>query len=155
MRGMLRARRRGLFRREYDIESDAGPLTTLAGARREGCEFTLDGAGYRIERETRKRFTLHGPGDRVATAERNTGREWAVQAASGSLKLVKPSMWRSVWEVHQNGSARGSVNREGAFSRTVVADVPADVPSPVAVLTLYVALVNYEREANAAAAASS
>lgn len=152
MRGMLRARRRGLFRRDYEIESDHGPLTTLAGARREGCEFTLDGIGYYIERETRKRFHLHGPDGRIATADRETRREWRVNATTGNLTLVKPSMWRSGWEVHQHGSARGTIRHEGMFSRVFVADVPSD---PVGLFALYVILVNFERDSNAAAAAAS
>ena len=143
-----------MFRREYDLESDSGPVTTLTGARREGCEFTLDDDAYRVERDGRKRFTLHGPGGRVATAERDTRRQWTVKAQSGNVTLVKPSMWRAAWEIHQRGSARGSIRHEGVFSRTFVADVPSDVPMPVRVFALYVVVVNQEREANAAAAAS-
>lgn len=149
---MLRARRRGWFRREYDIQSDRGPLTTVTGARREGCAFTLDGAEYRVERDGRKRFVLHGPDGRTATADRETGREWMVRAQSGNVKLVKPSMWRSGWEIHQRGSARGTVRHEGMFNRSFVADVPADVPTPVGVFALYVMLVHFERQNNAAAA---
>ncbi|MBB4911439.1 hypothetical protein [Actinophytocola algeriensis] len=148
---MLRARRRGVFRRDYEIESDGGPVTTLAGARREGCAYALDSAEYRVERDGRKRFVLHGPGGRVATAERMTRREWAVRAQTGNVQLVKPSMWRSGWEIHQRGSARGTIRHDGVFSRSFAADLPSDVPLPVRVFALYVVLVNYEREANAAA----
>jgi hypothetical protein len=149
---MLRARRRGVFRREYDIESDGGPVTTLAGLRREGCAYTLGGAEYRVERDGRKRFLLHGPDGRAATAERATGREWTVRAESGNVKLVRPSLWRSVWEIHQRGSARGTIRHEGVFSRSFVADMPSDVPMPVRVFALYVLLVHFERQNNAAAA---
>lgn len=140
-----------MFRREYDLESDGGPVTTLTGLRREGCAYTLDGAEYRVERDGRKRFLLHGPGGRTATAERATGREWTVRAESGNVKLVKPSMWRSAWEVHQRGSARGTIRHDGVFSRSFVADMPSDVPMPVRVFALYVLLVHFERQ-NAAAA---
>ena len=141
-----------MFRREYEIESDGGPVTTVAGARREGCVFTLDGAEYRVERDGRRRFVLHGPGGRAATAERATGREWTVQAQSGNVKLVKPSLWRSGWEIHQRGSARGTIRHDGVFSRSFVADMPSDVPMPVRVFALYVLLVHFERQNNAAAA---
>lgn len=141
-----------MFRREYDLESDGGPVTTLTGLRREGCAYTLDGAEYRVERDGRKRFLLHGPGGRTATAERATGREWTVRAESGNVKLVKPSMWRSAWEVHQRGSARGTIRHDGVFSRSFVADMPSDVPMPVRVFALYVLLVHFERQNNAAAA---
>jgi hypothetical protein len=152
MSGMLRARRRGFFRREYEITSDDVVVTTVDGTRRDGCVFTVDGAGYRVERDTRRRFVLHGPDRRVATADRATGREWTVSANTGNLKLIRPSLWRSGWEIHQRGSARGTIAHEGMFGRTFAADVPAELPLPVAVFAFYVVLVHFERAANAAAA---
>lgn len=152
MSAMLRARRRGFFRREYEITSDDTPVTTLGGARREGCVFTLDGVEYRVERDTRRRFVLHGPDRRVAAADRVTGREWTVTAPTGNLKLIRPSLFRSSWEIHQRGSARGTIGHEGMFGRAFAADVPADVPLPVSVFAFYVILVHFERAANAAAA---
>lgn len=152
MSAMLRARRRGFFRREYEITSDDTPVTTVGSARREGCVFTLDGVEYRVERDTRRRFVLHGPDGRVAAADRVTGREWTVTAPTGNLKLIRPSLWRSGWEIHQRGSARGTIGHEGAFGRTFAADVPSDVPLPVSVFAFYVILVHFERAANAAAA---
>ena len=107
--GMLRARRRGFFKRVYEISSDGAAATSLQGGRREGCEFSLSGTGFRIERDGRKRFLLLGPDGRLATAERQTGREWAVRAATGNLTLVKPSIWRSGWEVQQRGSRKGEI----------------------------------------------
>ena len=149
---MLRAQRRGVFKREYEIHSAGQLVTELTGTRREGCEFSLSGTGYRIERDGRKRFLLHGPDGRVAVADRQSGRKWAVQAASGNLSLVKPSVWRSGWEVQRGGVSRGDIRHEGVFKRTYAADVPEDVPLPVAVFTLYVVLVIFERQAAAAAA---
>lgn len=148
---MLRARRRGMFRREYEISSAGEVVTSLLGGRRESCEFSLSGTDFRIERDGRRRFLLHGPDGRVATAERRTGREWAIQAATGNLKLVKPSIWRSGWEVRQRGASKGEIRHDGPFKSTYTADVPDDVPSQVAVFALYVILVIFERAAAAAA----
>jgi hypothetical protein len=152
---MLRAQRRGVFKREYEIYSAGQLVTELTGRRREGCEFFLSGTGYRIERDGRKRFVLHGPEGRLSTAERQTGREWAVRTETGNLTLVKPSIWRSGWEVQRGGVPQGDIRPDGAFKRTYTADVPEDVPLPVAVFALYVVLVILERQAAAAAAASS
>jgi hypothetical protein len=149
---MLRARRRGFFKRVYEISSDGAAATSLQGGRREGCEFSLSGTYFRIERDGRKRFLLHGPDGRLATAERQTGREWAVRAATGNLTLVKPSIWRSGWEVQQRGSRKGEIRSDGAFKSTYSAGIPADVPQPVAVFAFYVVLVIFERAAAAAAA---
>jgi hypothetical protein len=149
---MLRARRRGFFKREYDLSSADEMITSLTGGRRESCVFSLSGTEYRIERDSRKRFLLHGPDGRLATAERETGREWSIRADTGNLKLVKPSMWRSGWEVQQRGASKGDIRQEGAFKQTFTADVPADVPLPVAVFAFYVILVLFERSAAAASA---
>jgi hypothetical protein len=150
---MLRARRRGLVKRVYEVTADDAPLTEVTGERREGCVFSLHDAEYRVERIDRKRFRLLGPDGQVATAERNTGREWAIQATTGNLKLVKPSMWRSSWDIQQRGTRKGEIRHAGAFKKTYSADVPQDVPLPVAVFTLYVGLVIFERAAAAAASA--
>lgn len=149
---MLRARRRGFFKRVYEISSNDEAATALLTGRRESCEFSLSGTGFRIERDGRKRFLLHGPDGTTATAEQQTGREWTVRAATGNLKLVRPSIWRSGWEVQQRGSRKGEIRHDGAFRSTYTADIPADVPLPVAVFALYVILVVYQRAAAAAAA---
>lgn len=151
---MLRARRRGIFKREYDVFAEGEQVTSLVGGRRESCEFSLAGNGYRVEKIDRRRFRLTGPQGQEAVAERQTSREWRIHAKSGNLTLVKPSMWRSGWEVHQRGTARGEIRHDGAFKRTYSAGVPADVPLPVGVFALYVVLVIFERQAAAAAASS-
>lgn len=151
---MLRARRRGFFKREYDVFAEGEQVTSLVGGRRESCEFSLAGNGYRIERMDRRRFRLTGPNGQEAVAERESSREWRIRARSENLTLVKPSFWRSGWEIRQRGTTRGEIRQEGAFTKTYSAGVPADVPLPVGVFTLYVMLVVFERQASAAAAAA-
>jgi hypothetical protein len=150
---MLRAQRRGFLKREYEVSADGRPVTVLAGARREGCEFSLSGTGFGIERDGRKRFVLHGPDGQMAVAERQSGREWQVKAASGNLTLAKPSVWRSGWEIQ--GTTVGAIRHERGFRHTYSADVPADVPLPIGVFVFYVVLVIFERQAAAAASASA
>jgi hypothetical protein len=152
---MLRARRRGIVKREYDIFSEGEQVTSLVGWRRESCEFSLAGKEYRIERQGRRQFRLVGPAGQEAVAERQTAREWRIHAGTGNLTLAKPSMWRSGWEIRQRGTTRGEIRHDGAFKRTYSAGVPADVPLPVGVFALYVVLVIFERQAAAAAAAGS
>lgn len=143
-----------MFTREYDVTTDGGPVTVLTGGRRESCVFDLDGVEHRITREARRRFVLHGPAGRLAVAEMESGRRWRVSAQTGNVQLVRPSLWRSTWELHQRGSARGTFRPEGAFRRTVVAQLPTDLPLPVALFAFYVVLMIYQRQAAAAAAGS-
>lgn len=152
MRVMLRATRRGFFKRAYDLTEDDGAVIELAGQRREGCEFTLTDQRLRIERERGKRFLLTGPHGRVAVADRENGRRWVITTSAGTLTLVRPSFWRSAWELHQGGRPLGRIEHDGAFKSSSHADLPADVPLPVRVFAFYVVLIVWER-ANAAASA--
>lgn len=154
MRGMLNARKRGIFKRGYDVVADGKPLTALISGRREACEFALAGVRYRIERDGRKRFVLTGPDGRAATAAQETRRSWSITAATGDAQLVRPSRWWPTWEVHQRGSQRGIIRRL-AFTRSYVADLAPDLPLPVQVFAFYVVLMIFERAARAAAAAGS
>lgn len=149
---MLWARRQGLFSRHYDVTAENAPVTTLTRGSRESCEFTLSEAAYRIERDTRRRFELHGPEGRIAVAEQETGRRWRVSAPSGNLQLVRPSLFRTAWEVHQRGSSRGEIRGRGFWGMNVSAEVPGDVPLPVALFALYVILMIFGRQAAASAA---
>jgi hypothetical protein len=149
---MLRARRRGFFKRGYEVEVAGGAPIEVSGGRREACTFELAGVGYRIERDGRKRFVLSGPAGTIATADRETGRQWAIKAQSGNAKLVRPSFWRFGWELHQRGSARGTIEHDGIFSSWYTAKLPEDVELPVRLLAFYVVLVLAERDQAAAAA---
>lgn len=144
-----------MFKRGYEVEVAGGPPIEISRARREACTFDVAGASYRIERDGRKRFVLAGPPGMGATADRETGRQWSITAQSGDAKLVRPSIWRSGWALHQRGSAQGTIRHDGAFSRWYTADLPTDLPLPVRVFAFYVVLVLFERAASAAAAAGS
>jgi hypothetical protein len=155
MRFMLRVSRRGLFRYQYDLTEDDRPVTQFTGFRREGCEFTLAGETLRVGRERSRRFVLDGPGGRIATADRESGRRWTITTPASRFELVRPSVWRSAWEMHHGGRAVGRIEQDrGFFVRTSHADLPADLPLPVRVFAFYVVLILWER-ANAAAAAGA
>lgn len=143
-----------MFKRSYEIAQDGRPVTELAGIRRESCEFVLGGVPYSVVRDGRKRFTLSGPDGRMADAVRDTSRRWAVTTAEGGLELVKPSFWRSGWEVRRGGAA-GAIEHEGVFTRSFTAEVPAGVSLPVQVFVLYVVLMILERQQQAAASAGA
>lgn len=153
---MLRASRHGFFRRRYGLTEDDRPVTELADFRRENCDFTVAGTTLRVSRERGKRFVLDGPDGRIASADRETGRRWSITTGTGRLQLVRPSVWRSAWELHRGGQAVGRVEHDpGLFTRSSHADLPADLPMPVRVFAYYVVLMLWERAAAAAAAASS
>ena len=145
-----------MFKHRYDITEDDRPVTLLANFRREGCEFTVDGQQVQVKRERGKRFVLSGPKGRIATAERESGKRWVITTGAGRLELVRPSTWRSAWELHQGGRALGRIERDkGIFSRSSHADLPPEVPLPVRVFAFYVVLILWERASAAAATAGA
>lgn len=151
---MLQAQKRGFFKRSYELTERGSRVADLADIKREGCEFTVGGHSYRIQRERSKRFLLNGPGGEEAVAERDGGRRWRISSSAGSFELVKPSMWRSHWELQVNGQAVGRIEHAGGFGRLSKAELPAEVPRALQVFVYYVVLMVWEREASAAAAAS-
>jgi hypothetical protein len=149
---MLQARKRGFFKRSYELTERGSRVADLADIKREGCDITVDGHSYRIHRERSKRFVLNGPGGQAAVAERDGGRRWRISSPAGSFELVKPSMWRSPWELQANGQTVGRIEHDGGFGRLSKAELPAEMPRALRVFVFYVVLMTWEREATAAAA---
>jgi hypothetical protein len=141
-----------MFKRVYDLDEDGRSLGELRQLRREGAQFTADGEQLVIRRERSKRFLLDGPRGSGVTAERETHRRWVLTTPNERLELVRPSIWRSPWELHRGGVPVGRIEPQGWFGKTSHADLPADLPLAVRVFVYYVVLVQWER-ANAAAAA--
>jgi len=152
---MLEAQKRGFFKRSYELTERGSRVADLADIKREGCDFTVGGHSYRIRRERSKRFFLDGPGGEAAVAERDGGRRWRISSPAGSFELVKPSMWRSPWELQANGRAVGRIEHAGGFGRLSKAELPAEIPRELQVFVFYVVLMTWEREASAAAAGAS
>lgn len=160
---MLETVRRGLVRGRYEITEDGHPLAELTGTRSEGCEFTLVGRPYVVERPRRKQFVLNEAGTTLATAEHQRGKRWTLRIGGGSgdpreLTLTRPSWWRSRWDLVDHGAdatVLGSFRRVGPFGRRMVADVPATLGHPVRLFAFYVVIALWQREQAAAASASS
>jgi hypothetical protein len=149
---MLQAQRRGFFKRSYELTERGSRLTDLADIKRESCDFTVGGRSYRIHRERSKRFVLNGPGGETAVAERDGGRRWRISSPAGSFELVRPSLWRSAWELHIDMRVAGRIEHDGGFGRSSKAELPGEMPKALQVFAFYVVLMEWERAANAAAA---
>lgn len=150
---MLRSRRRGLFRRSYEVSEDGVPVATLTGTRREGCTFHVEGAEYLVSRKGYRSFRLLGPAGEVASAERTSGRMWTVRSLTDELELVRASLWRESWELRRFGELVGTLRKDGAFKRTSTVDLSRDLPLPLRLFVLYVVETLWERSSAASAGA--
>lgn len=151
MPDMLRATRRKVFRFGYDLTEDDGRSYDPFNPRREVCDFTAAGERLRAEREGNKRFVLTGPRGVMATADRESGRRWLIATTDGHVTLVKPSIWREGWELHDGERVLGGFRRDGVFSMNAHSDVVAEVPAALRVFAFHVVLVLWARAAAAAA----
>jgi hypothetical protein len=149
--GMLQATRRGVFRHSYDIAYEGRPIATLAGARREGYTFELDGQAFQVTRKGYKGFSFTGSqAGEVARADRVNGRTWTLHSMYGPLELVRTSFWKETWELRRNGQPAGTLRKDGAFKRTFTADLPEDLPLPLRLFILCVVETLWERSRHAA-----
>ncbi|GAB3446826.1 hypothetical protein [Actinophytocola sediminis] len=152
---MLLASKYGVFKHRYELSEDDQPVTELANFRRESCEFTIDGEALRVSRERSKRFVFEGPRGRIASADRESSNRWAITTSTGKYELVRPSYWRSAWELRHGDRSVGRIEPgKGLFNRTSQADLSADLPIAVRVFAFYVVLIQWQRAAAAAASQS-
>jgi hypothetical protein len=134
---MLRATRRG-FRKPTFAVSEAGHrVATLGGPDPRGRRFVVAGQRFRVFHEGPTRVTLTGPAGYVATADGGRDRlAWTVSSAAGRWEFVRA--WDSAWELRSGGHPVGAVEQDGATAAR--ADLPGDVPLPLRVFFLYLAL---------------
>lgn len=149
---MLRSTRRGFFRHSYEISEDGRPAAVLAGARREGATFSVEGGEYRVVRNGYKAFTLTGPDGEVAKAERVGGRTWTISSLYVPLELVRTSIWKETYEVTRFGETVGTLRQDGTFKNTSSADLPDDLPLPLRLFVVYLVETLWERSRQTASA---
>jgi hypothetical protein len=92
----------------------------------------------------------------VATASKPSvlRRCFEVVHAGHTVTLGARSAWGRTMDVHLDGRAVGAITPAGAWSRRAFADLPASLPLPVQVFVVWLAVLLWKREQDAAAAAS-
>ncbi len=150
-RSMLQSTRRGVFRHSYDVADEGRPVATLAGVRREGYTFELDGESFQVTRQGYKGFSFSGSqAGEVARADKSSGRTWTIHSMYGPLELVRTSIWKETYELHRFGQPAGTLSRDGAFKRTSTADLPEDLPLPLRLFIVCIVETLWERSRQAA-----
>jgi hypothetical protein len=116
----------------YVISEDGAPVAEIA--RMTGAACVIEGTEYRMTREPRQRFAMHGPAQLVAVAERVSGTHATISGAQEMFDLHRFSRWRNTWELHDRGQRIGTC-RLRMMSAT--ADLPTAIPLPLRVFVLY------------------
>jgi hypothetical protein len=152
---MVQIRRIKFFSPRYAVTDSQGAMTSWQGRfGREGATAEIDGESYTFRRDGRKRFVLAAGQRELAVADRSgrSGRQWGVSAAGTDYQLMRPSMWRSGFELRLGGRSLGTVRRK---RRTVTCALPDDLPAVIQTFVGFVAIALWNREAAAAGGASA
>lgn len=156
---MLTAREKGFFAKTYEILLGDRIVAVLsASSWKEAAEVEVEGKHYRLKREgaISGSFLLLDVEKVVAHARKPKvfKETFEITHFSDHFELRKPSIWRSRFDLEQNGSAIGSIYSKGFFRREVRIDLPEAMPLILKVFVFWLALVIWNRERNVAVASS-
>jgi hypothetical protein len=144
-----------VFKPRYAVTDSQGFVSDWSGRfGREGATGVVDGETYTFRKDGRKRFVLSVGERDVATAERvdRSGRRWKISSDGREYELVKPSAFRSKFELRVNDVAVGTISRR---RRNTNCDLPDDLPLSVQSFIAFVAMALWSREAAAASGGST
>ena len=153
---MLQLEPTRLFSWTFTVTEDGTPLGTLdISAWRERGTLTAAGQTFAILRKgfASSEFRLESGGTIVATATKPSviRREFAITFSGRTLRLRPRSAWGRALALHEGDREVGEARR-GAWSRRVTATVPDTLPLSVRFFVLWLALLIWKRDDDAAAA---
>jgi hypothetical protein len=94
----------------------------------------------------------------VASAEKPSAwRNGIILRVPGrpEVRLDRLSAWRSTFELTEADRRLGAIRRTGVWRRRVQAEIPGDVPPPLQLFALWMAVLLYRRDDSAAAGGAS
>jgi len=147
---VVQIRRIKFFKPRYAVTDANGAMTSWAGRfGRQGASADFDGQAFAFRRHSRKRFVLTADEAPLALADRSDG-QWRVSAEGSDYELVRPSIWRSAFELRAGDRTLGTISRR---RRTVSCDLSDELSMTSQAFVGFVAVAMWNREAAAAAAA--
>ncbi len=146
----------GTFSGSFRVTAEGREITCLDIARlRDSGAFELAGIPYRLEREGtfRGRYSLVERERVIARAERKGFlRPWyQVTAGDRLLVLRQRGFFGSLFTVEQNRASLGTIRRRGFIHRIATATLDDKIPLPCQMLLLFLALVQWRRQARRSA----
>ena len=157
---MLRLVPQSWFSWNFDVlENDLPVAEIKVSPLRERGTLVVDGAAYEAYREglASGEFILEQNGHPIARAQKPSAffNSFHVEVPGKNYTLKKESMVGRPFVLLDNDEVAGSIRPEGVVTRKAAVDLPEDVPVPVKIFIVWLVLLMWKREANAAAAAAS
>jgi len=156
---MLHAKPRSLFSDSYEV---AGPHGLVAAVNiswfKEGGSFRLDGEKYVVGRQGMMRgaFFVNRDGKTIAAAVKPSAFKRCFEVGCGEreLKLAAARPFGRKFTLSEGRKIVGSVSPVSVWSRSAKADFPAEISLPVQVFMIWLVLVLWKRDRDAAVAGS-
>lgn len=121
---------------------------------REAGELYLEGSNYRVCREglLSGSFIIEKEGLVLARAEKPSAliRSFKVEYNNKSYILEAASALQRKFVLREGGQTIGSVRPENAFTKKAIIDLPADIAMPVRIFMVWLTLILWKRETDAA-----
>ena len=141
----------------FTVADDGQPLGTFdISAWRERGDLTVAGQTFRIVRKgfVSGDFRLEGSGTVMATATKPSvfRREFAVTFSGRTLRLQPRSAWGRALVLREGDREVGFVQPRALWSRRGTATMPDTLPLPVRLFVLWLAVLVWKRDDDAAAA---
>lgn len=154
---MLTATPRGWFSWDYAVSRDHDHLADIdISWWREKGTLTVDGRQYGVyrERPLSGKFILESDGRIVASAEKPSSlrRRLLIEHADKQYELKPRGMFTRTFELHSGPTTVGSLSAKGVFSRRMNVDLPEALPLPVRVFVMWLTVILWKRDAQAASA---
>lgn len=143
----------------FTVLQDGSPMAEIDISRwREKGRLAVDGSNYQVYREglMSGAFILELNGARMARAEKPSAlaRSFKVEYA-GRIFRWEGNVFRRSFVLAENSRTVGSLAPAGIFTRKAAAELPDDLPLPVKVFLIWLALILWKRDADSGAVTAS
>lgn len=153
----FRVRPHGSFEVGFDL---LGPGGAPVGAFdrsvwRESGQVRVGDQFWEFRRERGRRFVLAGPSGALAVADRVSpwSGSWRLSTGGWRYELVKPSWLSRRFELRVGEVPVGRLGPKGVFDNKADVELPAELPPPVAIFVVAVAMTLWRRDNHTLAAA--
>lgn len=154
---MLNATPRHWFSWDYAVSGEKDHFADIdISWWREKGTLTVEGRHYGVyrERSLSGKFILESDGATVASAEKPSAikRRLLIEHAGTQYALKPRGMFSRTFELHAGPTVVGSLSAKGVFSRGMNVDLPETLPLPVRVFVMWLTVILWKRDAEAAGA---
>lgn len=144
------------FSWDYHVMNGDRTLATLVLSDwRERAEITVGDVTHRVYRERAMGgdFIIEAAGRELARATKRSAftHTIVIHYKGRDYTLLKPSVWRRGFVLMDGERQIGAITPESAWTRRATAELPSEWPTPITAFVIWLVIILWKRDANAAA----